>query len=301
MNSYDIIIIGAGPAGLTAGIYAGRQGHKTLLIDKGICGGLGLEVPSMENYPGFEIIAGMSLVSKMKKQAEKYIEIQENEEVLKITKTENGFEIKTVKDSYYARSIIIATGTKHKKLNIPGEEEFKGKGVSFCATCDGLLYKDKEVIVVGGGNSALQEGIFLSNVGADVTIVHRRDEFRAEANLQEKIKQKGIKTILNSQIKEINGKNFVESVTLLNKDGTEKEVQTNGVFISIGFNPCKSIVNNIGIKKDDREHIITDKEQKTNVKYTYAAGDITGGLKQWVVACGEGAIAATSAYNDLEK
>jgi thioredoxin reductase (NADPH) len=300
MEKYDIIIVGAGPAGLTAGIYSGRQGSKTLLVDKGICGGLGLEVPSMENYPGFDLIAGMTLVAKMKKQASKYVDIHENEEVKNVEKCENGFEVETTKNKYHSKAIILSMGSKHKKLEVSGEKEFLGRGISYCATCDGLLYKDKKVIIVGGGNSALQEAIFLNNIGANVTIVHRRDELRGEEYLQEKVKSKGIAIIFDSQVKEIRGNSFVESVILLNKEGNEKEIVTDGVFISIGYNPTNKIAIDLDVKLNNGKEIITDKNQRTNVPYIYSAGDITGGLKQWVVACGEGAIAANSAYKDIE-
>ncbi|MGL6297959.1 MAG: NAD(P)/FAD-dependent oxidoreductase, partial [Methanobacteriaceae archaeon] len=196
MNYYDIVIIGSGPAGLTAAIYAGRQGSKTLVLDKGLCGGLGLEVPLMENYPGFELIAGMSLIAKMKAQALKNAKINEMEEVLSISPIDSvdssnnsvtnnnntsnnnnnnnnsdnicndinsnnynnyNFEIKSSNSTYYTKSVILATGSKHRHLNVKGEDEFKGKGVCYCATCDGLLYRDKNVLMIGGGNSALQE------------------------------------------------------------------------------------------------------------------------------------------------
>jgi thioredoxin reductase (NADPH) len=300
MENYEIIIIGAGPAGLTAGIYAGRQGSKSLILEKAISGGLGLEIPSMENYPGFELVSGMVLMSKMKKQAQNFLEIRENEGVEEIIKLENGFEIVTNKEKYHTKSIILTMGRRHEKLGVLGEDKFSGRGVSYCATCDGLFYKDKKVIMVGGGNSGLQESIFLDNLGVDVTIVHRRDQFRAEEYLQEKVKNKGIKIILDSVIKEIKGNVFVESVILEDKKGNQKEVKTNGVFVSIGSVASSEIAKNININLDERNQIITDKNQKTNIKYVYSAGDITGGLKQLIVACGEGAIAATSAYNDLE-
>jgi thioredoxin reductase (NADPH) len=300
MENYEIIIIGAGPAGLTAGIYAGRQGSKSLILEKAITGGLGLEIPSMENYPGFELVSGMVLMSKMKKQAQNFLEIRENEGVEEIIKLENGFEIVTNKEKYHTKSIILTMGRKHKKLGVLGEDKFSGRGVSYCATCDGFFYKDKKVIMVGGGNSGLQESIFLDNLGVDVTIVHRRDQFRAEEYLQEKVKNKDIKIILDSVIKEIKGNVFVESVILEDKKGNQKEVKTNGVFVSIGSAASSEIAKSININFDKHNQIITDKNQKTNIKYVYSAGDITGGLKQLVVACGEGAIAATSAYNDLE-
>lgn len=304
MEKYDIIIIGAGPGGLTAGIYAGRQGTKTLLLDKESVGGVGREVPEMENYPGFELISGLELVEKMKTQAEKNVKIREFEEVTDVFETDNEeyhFKIETTKNSYLTKTIVIATGSSHQKLNIPGEEEFKGLGVSYCATCDGLFFQNKDVVIIGGGNTALQEGIFLSNIGCKVTIVHRRDEFRAQKILQDKLKEKKIKTIMNATPESINGKQTVESITLKDTETGEKtEYPTNAVFISVGYKPHIEIAEKLSIKMDKTNHIITDKWQRTNKKYVYSAGDVCGGLKQWVVACGEGAIAATSAYRDIE-
>lgn len=304
MEEYDIIIIGAGPGGLTAGIYAGRQGTKTLILDKGLVGGVGREVPEMENYPGFNLISGLELIEKMKTQCEKNVEIHEFEGVNSIDKIKEGkyhFKVNTDKDSYLTKTIIIATGSKHQQLNVDGEEEFKGRGVSYCATCDGLFFQNKDVVVVGGGNTALQEGIFLSNLGCKVTIVHRRNDFRAQKILQDKLKEKGIKTIMNSTIESINGSHLVESVTLKNSETNElKEYPTNAVFISVGYKPYIQLANDLNLEIDETNHIITDKWQKTSKKYVYAAGDICGGLKQWIVACGEGALAATSAYKDIE-
>jgi thioredoxin reductase (NADPH) len=300
LEKHDLIIVGAGPAGLTASIYAGRAGLNTLLIDKGICGGLGLEVPSMENFPGFEMISGLTLIKKMKKQAERHCKIYENQEVLNITKVENGFEVESIKDKYFSKAIILAMGTKHRKLDVPGENEFIGRGVSYCATCDGPLFAQKEIIIVGGGNSAIQEGIFLSNIGAKVTIIHRRGQLRGENYLQQRIKDVGMKTILNSEIVEIKGENFVESVIIKNDKGELNEIKTDGVFISIGLIPINDLAIGLNLKLDEEKHISTDKQQRTNIPFVYSAGDITNGLKQWVVACSEGAIASTSAYSDLE-
>ena len=301
MEKYDIIIIGAGPGGLTAGLYAGRQGTKTLLLDKGLAGGAGLMVPSMENYPGFELIAGMSLIAKMKKQTEKNVNINEMENVESIKKINNGFIIKTSETEYHAKSLILATGATHRKLGVPGEDEFKGLGVSYCATCDGLLYKDKDILMIGGGNSALQEAIFLHNVGCNVTIVHRRDKFRAEKYLQDKIDEKQIPIIWDSVVDEIKGNQMVESVVLSNKkDGSKEELKVQGIFIAIGDTPSSELAKELAVNVDKYNHIIVDKTQKTNVDNVYAIGDVTGGVKQWVVACGEGAIAATYAYQGLE-
>jgi thioredoxin reductase (NADPH) len=300
MESYDIIIVGAGSAGLTAGIYAGRQGSKSLLLEKTITGGLGLEIPSMGNYPGFELISGLILMSKMKHQAEKFLEIREKEGAETIVKVENGFEVTTTKTKYFAKALILTMGKKHEKLGVVGEKEFTGFGVSYCATCDGIFYKDKKVIIVGGGNSSLQEAIFLDNLGVDVTIVHRREEFRAEHYLQEKVKDKNIKTILDSVVKEIKGDKTVNSVILEDKEGNQSEIEIDGVFVTIGSIPATELAKSLNVKLNKSNQIITDKKQKTNIPFIYSAGDITGGLQQLVVACGEGAIAATSAYHDLE-
>lgn len=303
MEQYDIIIIGAGPGGLTAGIYAGRQGTKNLIIDRDLAGGIGREVPEMENYPGFDKISGLELIEKMKAQAIKNTEIHEMEEVTEIIKndTEYRFTVRTTKDTYQSKTIILATGSSHRHLEAKGEDEFKGKGVSYCATCDGFFFAGRDIIMVGGGNSALQEALYLKNLGANVTLVHRRDEFRAQKHLQNQIKEKEIPTILNATVEEIKGDMLVESVVLKNtKTGELTEIPTNGVFISVGYIPHTELAQQLGVELDESGHIIIDKEQKTNVSYVYAIGDVCIGLKQWVVACGEGAVAATSAFEDIQ-
>ncbi|WP_295591412.1 NAD(P)/FAD-dependent oxidoreductase [uncultured Methanobrevibacter sp.] len=303
MNQYDIIIIGAGPGGLTAGIYAGRQGTKNLIIDKDLAGGLGREVPEMENYPGFDNISGLELIEKMKAQAIKNCELHELEEVTEIAKTDDEyrFTVKTNKDTYQSKTIILATGSSHRQLGAKGEEEFKGKGVSYCATCDGFFFAGRDIIMVGGGNSALQEALYLKNLGANVTIIHRRDEFRAQKHLQNMIKEAGINTILNATVDEIKGDMLVESVVLKDtQTGELTEMPINGVFVSVGYIPHTELAKQIGVNLDESGHIIIDKDQKTNIDYAYAIGDVCVGLKQWVVACGEGAVAATSAFNDIQ-
>jgi thioredoxin reductase (NADPH) len=302
MEQYDIIIIGAGPGGLTAGIYAGRQGTKNLIIDRDLAGGLGREVPEMENYPGYDNISGLELIGKMKEQAIKNCELKEMEEVTEIIKTDDEyrFTVKTNKDEYQTKSIILATGSSHRHLEAKGEEEFKGKGVSYCATCDGFFFQGRDIVMVGGGNSALQEALYLNNLGANVTLIHRRDEFRAQRELQNQIKEAGINTILNATVEEIKGKMLVESVILKDtKTGELSELPINGVFISVGYIPHTELAKQLGVELDPSGHIIIDTEQKTNVDYVYAIGDVCVGLKQWIVACGEGAVAATSAYHDL--
>ncbi|WP_273476715.1 thioredoxin-disulfide reductase [Methanobrevibacter woesei] len=304
MEKYDIIIVGAGPGGLTAGIYAGRQGTKTLILDKNLAGGIGREVPEMENYPGFDLVSGLELAEKMKNQCVKNVELHENEGVNTIEKIEDNdynFKVESDEHSYLTKTVIIATGSSHQQLNIPGEEEFKGRGVSYCATCDGMFFAGKDIAMVGGGNSALQEAVFLSNLGCNVTVIHRREEFRAEQYLQDKLKEKGIKTIMNATVEEIKGDMLVSSITIKDKESGElKDLEVNGVFISIGYKPHTKLAKELGVDLDKNNQIITDKNQKTNIDYVYSAGDVCGGVKQWVVACGEGAIAATSAYKDIE-
>jgi len=302
MEKYDIIIIGAGPGGLTAGIYGGRQGTRTLMIDKGPAGGLGLEVPMMENYPGYEIIEGMNLIAKTKKQASKTTELKEMEEVLSITPEEDNFLIKTSNDEYLTRAVILSTGNKHRKLEVPGEKELLGRGVCYCATCDGPLFVGKKVFVVGGGNTSAQEALFLKNIGCDVSMIHRRDELRADHYLQDKLKEYKIEVIWDSIVEEIKGRQFVEKVLIKNvKTSQITQLEANGIFISIGDIPLNQLAKDLGIDLDNSGHIITDKFQRTNIPRVYAAGDITGGYKQWVVACSEGAVAAMSANDDLQK
>ena len=310
MENYDIIIIGAGPAGLTAGMYAGRQNSKTLVIDKSMAGGLGLEVPMMQNYPGFDLIAGMELIGKMKVQSEKYCEILENTVIDSIEKTEDGFHLKTKNSpllmttndtgekEFSTKAIILATGASHRHLNVPGENEFLGRGVAYCATCDGMFFIGKDVLMVGGGNSAAQEALYLKNLGCNVKLVHRRDELRCEHHLQKALEDNEIEVLWNSTIEEIKGEKMVDSVTLL-RDGKEENYKTDAVFIAIGDEPSNELAKELGVALDDDGYIITDKNQATNVEGIYSAGDITGGVKQWIVACGEGAVAAMSAYNDL--
>ncbi|MBR2665883.1 MAG: thioredoxin-disulfide reductase [Methanobrevibacter sp.] len=303
MEKYDIIIIGAGPGGLTAGIYAGRQGTRNLIIDRDLAGGLGREVPEMENYPGFDNVSGLELIEKMKAQAIRNCDLHEMEEVTEIIKSDDDeyhFTVKTAKDEYKTKTVILATGSSHRHLNAKGEEEFKGKGVSYCATCDGFFFQGRDIVMVGGGNSALQEALYLNNLGAKVTLIHRRDEFRAQKHLQDQIKEAGISTILNATVEEIKGEMLVESVVLKDtQTGELSEHPTSGVFISVGYIPHTELAKQLGVELDESGHIIIDTDQKTNVDYVYAIGDVCVGLKQWVVACGEGAVAATSAYHDL--
>jgi len=294
----ELIIVGGGPAGLSAGIYGARSGLKTLILEKAVAGGLAGEAPLIENYPGLDAIRGMELVEKLKAHAAKYVELREFEPVKDI-EVGKDFLVRTEKGKYSTRTLILATGTTHKKLGVKGENEFFGKGVSYCATCDGFLFKGKKVAVVGGGNSAAMEAIYLDSVGCDVTLIHRRDELRAEDYLRKNLEGK-IDIRLNSVVEEITGDNFVKSVRIHNtKEKTKKDLKVAGVFVSAGENPNSELAAKIGVSLDEKGYVITDKTQRTNIPRVYAAGDVTGGVKQIVIACSKGAVAALSAFEDL--
>jgi len=303
MDEYDVIIIGSGPAGLTAGIYAGRQGLNVLILEKGLAGGAGLTVPNMENYPGFELVSGKQLVEYTKKQTLKYAQINELEEVTSVDiKGESEIIVTSQKNEYKAKKLIICTGSTHRKLGAKGEEEYLGKGVFYCAVCDGPLFLGKRILVVGGGNTAAQGALFLNNIGSYVAVIHRREELRAEKYLKEKLDEQDIPIIWNTVVDEIKGEMFVNGVVLHHlKEDIKKEYDIDGIYIAIGEIPTNDIAKSLGVEIDRAGYIVTDKDQRTDIEGIYAAGDIVGGVNQWVVACGEGAVAALSAYDDLQK
>ena len=297
MEEYDIVIVGAGPAGLTAGIYAGREGLKSLIIEKNVRGGNANTAPVILNYPGFKSISGLELLKKMGEQAEKYIEIREDEELLDVQKTDNRFLLTTNNSKYSVKAIIFCSGTTYRKLGVKGEEEFIGKGISYCSICDGMLFKDRNVVVVGGGNSAAEHALHLHDIGVNVTIIHRRDELRAQKFLKDKLTEKGIPILWNTVLTEIKGDVFLKSIDIHNKEtGKDKELMVNGIFIAVGEVPNSGIANNLGAEINSNKYIVTDKNQKTKIDGVYAAGDVTGGVNQLVVSCGEGATAAVNAY-----
>jgi thioredoxin reductase (NADPH) len=295
----DLAVIGAGPAGLSSGIYAGRFGLDAIVFDEKFAGGIVNVIPVVENYPGFEKISGMELMEKMKKQAEKYCEIHEMEKVEKIV-VDKEIEIVTTKKIYKSKALVFATGTEKRKLNVKGEKEFLGKGISYCATCDGPFFSHKKTVVVGGGNAAAIEAMHLKNLGSDVSLIHRRDKLRADKILQTQILEKNINVLWDSVVEEIFGDSIVKGVKIRNvKDNSINEMSIDGVFVSIGEKPNSVLAKNIGVKTDEKGYIVVDKKQRTNISKIYAAGDVTGGLKQIVTACAEGAVAAKSAYEDL--
>ncbi len=296
---HDLVVVGAGPAGMTAGMYGVRSGLDTLILEKGISGGLSNEAPEIENYPGFDRIGGMELASKIKEHVSRYVVIRELEKVVAIEASPEGDMVVTSdKDSYRTKAVVLCTGTRHRRLGVKGEDAFLGKGVSYCATCDGFFFKNKPVAVVGGGDSAAREALYLRKLGCMVTLIHRRDKLRAEPYLQQKLEEAGISIRWNSIIKEIRGDKVLRSV-ILDTGGVESELAIAGLFVSIGEEPNSELAKEMGVSLDPHGYIITDRSQRTNLKGVYAAGDVTGGVRQVVVACAEGAIAALSAYNDL--
>ena len=300
---YDLIIVGGGPAGLTAAIYASRRKLNNLVLTKDI-GGQAATVPHIENYPGFEKVDGFELTDTMKKQAESFGSDFVFEEVNEIKKQDDFFSVKTVPgNSFSAKALILSFGVTPRNLEVPGEKEFLNKGVTYCANCDAPLYKDKVVAVVGGGNSALDAAEYLSKIAKKVYLIHRRDEFRGDEVLVEKVKQAdNIELVLSSVVTEILGDQFVNNVTV--KDlKTEKinKFEVSGVFIEVGHvvnaNPVKQVVN-----LDDQKQIIIDDYGLTSESGIFAAGDVASGdYKQIIIAAGEGAKAALTAYKHLQQ
>ncbi len=299
----DILIIGGGPAGLTAGIYAGRSGLNTVILEEATVGGQVLITPVVENYPAFTRIAGKTMVDMMYQQALQYTTIFESEGAIDVRRIDELFEVRTNRRVYHARGIIIATGAENRKLDVTGERRFFGRGVSYCATCDGYFFKDgKTVILVGGGNTAVTDALYLESIGANVTMVHRRDKLRAETFLQKSLMEKKIPIYWNTVIKEIEGDNTVKEVIVQNlKDKTIQKMPVAGVFVAIGYIPNNEVAKMLSLKLGKEGYIKVDSRQMTSLERVYAAGDVTGGVKQIATAVGQGTVAALSAFEDLSK
>lgn len=301
---YDVVIIGAGPAGMTAAVYASRANLSTIMIERGIPGGQMANTEEVENYPGFDTILGPELSTKMFEHAKKFGAEYAYGDVSEIINGEDYKIIKAGSKEYKTRSIIITSGAEYKKMGIPGEKELGGRGVSYCAVCDGAFFKQKNLIVVGGGDSAVEEGVYLTRFADKVTIVHRRDQLRAQKILQDRaFANEKVDFIWNNTIKEINEKDGkVGSVTLVNTvDGTEQEVQADGVFIYIGMIPLTAPFQNLGIL-NEQGYIVTNDKMETSVKGIFAAGDVRDKmLRQIVTATGDGSIAAQSAQHFVEE
>ncbi|RID84837.1 thioredoxin-disulfide reductase [Peribacillus asahii] len=301
---YDVVIIGAGPAGMTAAVYTSRANLSTLMLERGMPGGQMANTEEVENYPGFETILGPELSTKMFEHAKKFGAEYAYGDVKEII---DGEEYKTIiagSKEYKARSIIISSGAEYKKIGVPGEKELGGRGVSYCAVCDGAFFKGKELFVIGGGDSAVEEGVYLTRFASKVTIVHRRDELRAQKILQERaFANEKVDFIWNTTLKQINEKDGkVGSVTLVSTvDGTETEHPADGVFVYIGMLPLTKPFENLGIT-NETGYIETNERMETKVAGIFAAGDVREKtLRQIVTATGDGSIAAQSVQHYVEE
>ncbi len=299
MTNIDFLIIGAGSAGLTAAMYAARSRISTIVIDSSGSGGQALQIADLENYPGiFPAISGYEIADKMQKQAESFGAKVISTQVSSIKKEEDSFTVETAKETYRARAILIATGAEHRALGAPGEKELTGRGVSYCAVCDGPFFRNKKIVVVGGGDSACTEALYLAELGEKVTLVHRRDTLRAQkVNIDRINANKKITVEYDSTVKEIKaGANgAVSSVVIKNvKSGVQKEIEASGVFILVGMTPRTDLVQDV--LKDEAGYIKTDELMHTSVKGIFAAGDVRSKpLRQIITAASDGAVAAYAA------
>jgi thioredoxin reductase (NADPH) len=297
----DIVIIGSGPAGLTAGIYAARSGLTGIILEKGVGGGLAAEAPFVENYTGFFGLKGEELARKMKEHASQYMPVLEMSPVTKVEKMEDGkYFVESDQGNFITQAVIFATGTTHKHLNVKGEQEFYGKGISYCVTCDGYFFKDRRAVVIGGGNSGAAAALVLADIVKEVTILEFMPRFMCENFYVKKLQERGIKYITNAQVAEIFGDEVARGVKYIDRTtGEEKIIETDGVFIYVGLIPQSELARNLGCELDQRGYIKVDNRMRTNIPRVYAAGDVTGGVAQIIVAAAQGAIAALSAYEDL--
>jgi thioredoxin reductase (NADPH) len=295
----DLVIVGAGPAGLTAAIYAVRAGLRTVVLEKSIVGGQVALTPVVENYPGFVSVPGKQLMDIMTEHARQYVPVHEGEGVERIEPGE-AFAVTTSRGAYSARAVILATGAAYKRLGVPGEERYFGRGVNYCASCDGYMYKGKKAAVVGGGNTALTDALHLRHLGVDVTIIHRRDAFRAQVPLRESVEREGIPVIWNTVVEEITGDGRRANTLRLRNvtDDSVSDMAVDGVFVAIGQKPASDLARSLGADLDDSGFVRVDRGMRTSIPRVYAAGDLVGGLQQIVTAIGEGSVAAMSAFED---
>ncbi len=304
-SDYQLIILGGGPAGLTAGLYASRHRVEVLLVEKGAVGGQVLATDWVDNYPGFpDGVSGSDLVAKMTAQASRFGLETKNGNVVKVELA--GAEKKLILESgdvLHSRALIISTGARPNKLGISGEEQFAGRGVSYCATCDGPFYRDQRIVVVGGGDTAVQEADFLTRFASSVTIIHRRDKLRAAKVLQEKaFANKRIEFIWNANVIAIEGEKEVERVKIRKIDGTESDIPGKGIFILIGTIPNNEMLPLEQLGVDQHGFIKTDNEMRTSIPGVMAAGDIRSkAVRQIVNGAGEGAVAAITAEHYLSE
>jgi len=302
---WDLIVIGAGPAGLTAGIYGARSGLKTLVIEEKTPGGAAAVTPLIENYPGFaEGISGQDLAIKMASHCRKVgATINELERVKRLALKNKEKIVETDRAEYTTSAVIIASGCDYRKLGVPGEEEFAGRGVSYCATCDGPFFKGRKVLVVGGGNSAVVSAIFLANLASNVKLAHRRNQLRAEEALIKDLQTHKVGILWNTELKQIKGDVKVKSAVLFNnKTGEVVEIDVDGVFVLVGEVPNSQVAKEAGVNVDKEGYIIVDERQRTNIDGVYAAGDVTTTpVKQIGTAVGQAIIAAVEAFGYIKR
>jgi len=297
---YDLIIVGAGPAGMTAGIYAARLKLKTLLITKNFGGQVASKAVAIENWPGIQSIQAPDLVKKMEEHLKSLdIEIV-IDEVLDIKKNAD-FTVLTKNKEYKCKAVILATGSEYRHLNVPGEKEYLGKGVSHCSVCDGPLFKNKDVAIIGGGNAGFETAIFLSNIAKKIYILEFSQEVKAFEQIQDIAKASGkIEIITQASVKEIRGEKFVNSIVFNEKD-KERILEVQGVFVEVGYSPASSLAKNLVYLNNNGEIIVDSKTMQTNIKGLFAAGDVSANqFKQIVVSAGEGAKATLSAHNFIK-
>lgn len=295
---YDIIIIGAGPSGMSAALYALRANKKVLLLEKECFGGQIINASSIENYPALSNVSGYDFATNLYNQIKSLGVILKYEEVLEVTDKK---EVITRKDTYKGKNIIIATGLKKRKLNLENEDKLLGSGISYCATCDGNFYKNKKVAVVGGGNTALEDALYLSNIASKVYLIHRRDKFRGEKKLISEVKEKNnIELILNTNITKIIGTDNLNSIEITDNRNNISKLEIEGLFIAIGNIPDNNRFKNI-IDLDENGYIIANTNLKTKTDNIYVAGDTrVKTLRQLVTATADGAIAATEIIKEME-
>ncbi|MFQ5836493.1 MAG: thioredoxin-disulfide reductase [Candidatus Bathyarchaeia archaeon] len=304
-KTYDTIIVGAGPAGLTAGIYAGRIGLKTLILEGELPGGRAIEAAMVENFPGFPNgITGAELIQRMTDQARKFgAEVKFPEEVVNMDLSDETKIVNTKKEAYQARALILSTGAQRKKLLVPGESEFLGQGVSYCPICDGAFFKGLVVTVIGYGDEAANDALFLTKIARKVTMISSKEEMEMSEALREKLEgKKNFEVTLNSRVEAIEGDTSVKAIRIVDmKTNKQQKIPTDGVFISLGRVPMTQIVQKAGIEVDQRGCIKVDRRQRTNVEGVFAAGDCTCGGMQIVTAAGEGATAAIRASTYVKR
>jgi len=294
----DLVIVGGGPAGLSAGIYAARSGLKSVVLERDLLGGQVATTPIVENYPGLAQIGGKNLVEILVSHALQYIQIFQGEEVMEVSK-DHPMTVTTNKRRFITKAMLLATGATYKHLGVPGESRLAGRGVSYCSTCDGPLFAGQKVLMIGGGDSAVTESLHLKNIGVDVTLVHWTDKLDAQEFLARQLINSEIPILYNTTVKEIIGEKSVEAVEVINSQtGESKKIETAGVFIAIGYLPSVDLAEKLGVALTP-EGFIQQENYRTNVPGIYAAGDVVGGFNQIVTASGHGAEAALTIFRDL--